>query len=104
MRPGAQQPPGGGRRSMAVVGIDGRAVPEKAVKELGNALDGALLEPGDPGYDDARKVWNGMIDRRPGLIARCASAGDVTRAVNFGRDHDLLIAVRGGGHNMAGLS
>ena len=89
---------------MALLDIDGNVVPETAVKELRNALHGALLEPGDTCYHDARKVWNGMIDRHPGLIARCASADDVIRAVNFGRDHDLLIAVRGGGHNMAGLS
>ena len=57
---------------------------------------------GDGGYDDARKVWNGMIDRRPALIARCAGVADVINSINFARTHRLLVAVRGGGHNVAG--
>jgi FAD/FMN-containing dehydrogenase len=89
---------------MTAVDTAGNAVPDGAVKEFGNALAGGLLLPGDAGYDEARKVWNGMIDRRPGLIARCADATDVVRAVNFGRDHGLLVAVRGGGHSFPGLS
>ena len=60
--------------------------------------------PGTPGYDEARKVYNGMIDRRPAIIARCVDAGDVIAAVNYARDHDLQLAVRGGGHHGAGLS
>ncbi|HMM43091.1 MAG TPA: FAD-binding oxidoreductase [Thermomicrobiales bacterium] len=67
-----------------------------------NALRGDLLQPGDPGYEEARKVWNGMIDKRPALIARCAGTSDVVEAVNFARRHDLLVAVRGAGHNVAG--
>jgi FAD/FMN-containing dehydrogenase len=63
---------------------------------------GALLRPGAAGYDDTRRVWNGMIDRRPALIARCAAPADVVWAVNFARDHDLLVSVRGGGHNITG--
>lgn len=65
-------------------------------------LRGDLLGPGDRGYDAARKVWNGMVDRRPALIARCAGAADVIRCVRFAREHDLLVSVRGGGHNYAG--
>jgi FAD/FMN-containing dehydrogenase len=61
-----------------------------------------LLQPGDYGYDEARRVWNAMIDRRPALIARCAGASDVIKAVNFARRHDLLVSVRGGGHSFAG--
>src|SRR5204863_9072891 len=59
---------------------------------------------GHAGYDDARAVWNGAVDRRPKLIARCAGAADVAAAVRFARDRDLQIAVRGGGHNVAGTA
>jgi FAD/FMN-containing dehydrogenase len=65
-------------------------------------LSGTLLTPDSPGYDEARTIWNAMIDRRPGLIVQCADAKDVARAVRFARAHDLLVAVRGGGHNIAG--
>src|SRR5207302_5481532 len=61
-----------------------------------------LLGPGDDGYDDARKIWNGMIDRRPALIASCRGVVDVINSVNFARTHELLVAVRGGAHNVAG--
>jgi FAD/FMN-containing dehydrogenase len=64
---------------------------------------GELVAPTDAGYEEARKLYNGMIDKRPGLIARCADVADVIAAVNFGRDQDLLIAVRGGGHSGPGL-
>jgi FAD/FMN-containing dehydrogenase len=63
-----------------------------------------LLHPGDPAYDEARKVWNGAIDRRPAVIARCNSAADVATALELGRDRGLQIAVRGGGHSIAGWS
>jgi len=64
---------------------------------------GRLIGSEDADYDEARKVYNGMIDKRPALVARCASADDVAKTVAFARDHDLLVAVRGGGHNGAGL-
>ena len=63
---------------------------------------GALLRPNEEGYDDARRVWNGAIDRRPTLIARCAGADDVVRAVRYARERDLDVSVRGGGHAVAG--
>src|SRR5262245_41698844 len=63
---------------------------------------GALLRPGEEGYEEARRVWNGAIDRRPALIARCAGADDVALAVRFARDQGLPAAVRGGGHAVAG--
>ncbi|MBV9941578.1 MAG: FAD-binding oxidoreductase, partial [Solirubrobacterales bacterium] len=67
-------------------------------------FEGVLLTPGDPGYDSARSLWNGMIDHRPALIARCASVDDVVRAVRTARESDLEIGVRCGGHNIAGLA
>ncbi|MFJ7046217.1 FAD-binding protein [Streptomyces sp. NPDC101112] len=73
-----------------------------ALTELREDLTGEVLAPGDPGYDDARTVFNGMIDRRPAVIAQCETPTDVVRAVRFGRDLDLNIAVRGGGHSVAG--
>jgi FAD/FMN-containing dehydrogenase len=73
-----------------------------SVDGLRSRLQGQVLLPGDGGYDDARTVWNAMFDRRPSLIARCRNADDVVAAVNFARENDLLCAVRGGGHNIAG--
>ena len=70
--------------------------------DLASGLRGNLLTEGSPGYDEARTVWNGMIDRRPALIARCEGAEDVRRAVRFAREHRLLTAVKGGGHHIAG--
>ena len=73
-----------------------------AVETLGAGLRGRLIRPGDEDYETARKVWNGMVDKRPALIARCAGAADVIQAGNFAKTNDLLVAVRGGGHNVAG--
>ena len=67
------------------------------------SLRGELIQPQDEGYDAARKVYNGMIDRRPRLIARCLDVGDIISAVKFAKENNLLLAVRGGGHNGAGL-
>src|SRR5215207_2142036 len=78
------------------------ALRETVVQELASMLRGALLRPGDPDYEEARLVWNDLIDKRPALIARCAGVGDVIDSVNFARENDLLVAVRGGGHNVAG--
>jgi FAD/FMN-containing dehydrogenase len=66
------------------------------------AVRGAVCLPGEPGYDEARTIWNAMIDRRPAAIVRATGAADVIQAVNFARDHGLRLAVRGGGHNIAG--
>jgi len=80
----------------------GSAVDAAAVQSFEQRLRGRMLRPGGDGYDAARKVWNGMIDRKPALIARCAGAADVMAAVDFARTHDLLVAVRGGGHSASG--
>ena len=74
------------------------------VEQFKARLRGSLLHPGEDGYDQARKIWNGMFDRRPALIARCAGAADVISAVNFARDNKLQVAVRGGGHSLPGHS
>jgi FAD/FMN-containing dehydrogenase len=71
--------------------------------ELAGALRGEVITPGDPSYDEARAVYNAMIDKRPAVIARCRDTADVVTAVRFARDHRLEIAIRGGGHNAAGF-
>ena len=83
------------------IGAD-TVVMKTEVEEFQSGLRGEMLCPGDHGYDGARKIWNAMIDRRPGIIARCADVADVIRSVDFARTHDLLVAIRGGGHNVAG--
>jgi FAD/FMN-containing dehydrogenase len=77
---------------------------DAAMRELERGFGGRLFAPQDPDYDDARNVYNAMIDRRPALIARCADAQDVARTIGFARAHELPLAVRGGGHNGAGLA
>jgi FAD/FMN-containing dehydrogenase len=67
-------------------------------------LQGELLTTGDTGYDESRTIWNGMIDRSPGLVARCLGVADVVATVNFAREHALLLSIRGGGHNISGLA
>jgi len=76
---------------------------EATVATFKAGLRGELIEPGDPRYDEARRVYNAMIDRRPRLIARCVDVADVITAVNFGRHNKLRVSIRGGGHNAAGL-
>src|SRR5215813_3113718 len=73
-----------------------------AIAELAPSFTGQLLQPGDPGYDEARRVHNGLIDKRPALIARCRGTADVADAVKLARALGLEVAVRGGGHNVAG--
>jgi FAD/FMN-containing dehydrogenase len=75
---------------------------DATVQDFAAQLRGPLLRPGDTGYDAARAVWNGMIDRSPALIARCTGVADVMAAVRFARTHELLVSVKGGGHNITG--
>src|SRR5688572_3035469 len=84
--------------------VTGQALEEAAVREFQSGLRGELLRRGDDGYDAARRVFNGMIDRRPALIARCAGAADVVAGVRFAREHGLPLSVRGGGHSVAGTA
>ncbi len=74
------------------------------IKAFASHLRGPMLRPGEDAYEEARAVWNGLIDRRPALIVRCAGVSDVIRAVDFARAHQLLVSVRGGGHNVPGNS
>jgi len=80
------------------------ALGESVIEGFASKLRGESLRPSAPAYEQARLVWNGLIDKRPALITRCAGVGDVIDAVNFARENDLLVAVRGGGHNVAGTS
>ena len=84
----------GGRASAHVTGEE--------IAALATTLRGRTCQQGDPGFDEARTIWNAMIDRRPGVVVRCRGAADVMHAVDFARDHGMSIAVKGGGHNIAG--
>src|ERR1035437_6433219 len=79
------------------------AMSEPTIDSLRGSFRGDLIQPGDAAYDAARKVYNAMIDKRPALIARCVDVADVIAAVNFGRANQMVTAIRGGGHNGAGL-
>jgi FAD/FMN-containing dehydrogenase len=75
-----------------------------SVEALRRRLAGEVIVPGDSGYNESRKVFNAMHDKRPAVIARCAGTADVVAAVNFARQNGLVVAVRSGGHSVAGLS
>ncbi len=92
--------------SIRAISLDGVEIEleRAAIKELGDAMTGPVLLSGHPDYDGARKVWNGMHDKHPALIARCQSTDDIRRAVDFARERSLLLAVRGGGHSWPGKS
>ena len=92
--------------AIPAVSLDGADIELEAaaVRELGESLSGPVMLSGHPQYDTARSIWNGMHDRRPALIARCLDSADVSQAVSFARDNNLLVAVRGGGHSWPGNS
>lgn len=85
-------------------GIDGAqlSIAERSITAFAASLHGRLIQPGDPEYDASRAVWNGMIDRRPALIARCVDSDDVVGAVRFARENQIRVSVRGGGHGVSG--
>src|SRR5512133_3661934 len=78
------------------------ALDPEATQAFAEGVRGPIVRPGDLGYDDARAIWNGLIDRRPALIVQCTGAADVVDAVNFAREQNLLVSIKGGGHNVAG--
>lgn len=84
--------------------LTSRSIERADIEALRARFQGQLIEPGDPVYNETRKVWNAMIDRQPGLIAMCSGVADVMVAVRFARERELLVAVRGGGHNVAGTA
>lgn len=86
--------------------LDGRkaSLEQSSIDALGANLRGALLTQGHPDYDSVRQIWNGMMDKRPAMIARCQGMADVISCINFARENDILLAVRGGGHNVAGYA
>jgi FAD/FMN-containing dehydrogenase len=92
--------------SIPAIALDGSAteIERAAVAELAESMSGPLMLSDHPQYDSARAIWNGMHDKRPALIARCVNDADVSQAVSFGRDNNLLLAVRGGGHSWPGKS
>jgi FAD/FMN-containing dehydrogenase len=83
---------------------------KQSAKQMNNTetlrqrLAGTIMLPGNPGYDEARSIWNGMIDRKPAIIVRCRTESDVTHAVKYARENQLVVAIRGGGHNIAGYA
>lgn len=81
---------------MATVFVD------HAAEELRSGFRGEIIESTSPDYEAVRRVWNGVIDRKPAIIARCLDTADVVAAVNFARTNDMLVSIRGGGHNVAG--
>ena len=91
---------------MKVKTTDGREVDLKQdlLDGLKMRMRGSLLLPGEPGYEDSRTVWNGMIDRRPAAVARCLGTADVIECVKLAVANDLLLCIKGGGHNIAGLA
>ena len=89
---------------IATLSGDYAVISEAAVDDFRGSLYGESLLPSDAGYDGARRIWNAMVDKRPAMIARCSGTADVINSVNFARENNLLISVRGGGHNFPGNS
>jgi FAD/FMN-containing dehydrogenase len=90
--------------TLPITSRNAQSLDEGVINGFKSSLRGELVQPGDGGYEASRTVWNGMIDRRPALIARCLGVADVITCVRLARDHDLLLSIKGGGHNIAGLA
>src|SRR5437667_6535823 len=88
--------------SLSTVGATPIMLPPDDLEALRAGLRGQACAPTEPGYEEARTIWNAMIDRRPGLVIRCQGAADVMRSVELAQKYGLVVAVRGGGHNIAG--
>ena len=89
-------------QQFAAGALSAGGVSGEALADFRSGLRGHHFCPGEPGYEDGRAVWNGMVDKRPALIVRCAGVSDVLRTLTFARERRLPVAVRGGGHNVAG--
>lgn len=91
--------------AIAVKTLDGNSaeLEYNALAVLSARVEGHIVVPGNTGYEEARRVWNGMIDQRPAVVVQCQGPDDVIVAVQFAREHHLPLAVRGGGHNVAGF-
>jgi FAD/FMN-containing dehydrogenase len=85
-----------------LIDVSGRAVGQKSIQQLQTSFGGELISPQDNSYESARRIWNASIDKYPGLIARCSGTTDVVTAIRFARENQVLVAVRGGGHNVGG--
>jgi len=92
------------KKMISVICLDGDTLtlPDSEFESFKKTFKGKILTREKDGYEDARRIWNGMIDRHPGIIARCSNSRDVIEAVKFARTYNLLTSVRGGGHNVAG--
>ncbi|HCS47272.1 MAG TPA: FAD-binding oxidoreductase, partial [Candidatus Aminicenantes bacterium] len=86
--------------------MEGREIDleQETLNGLKMRLRGPMFTPGDVGYDESRTVWNGMIDKRPAVVVRCLGTADMITCVQFAREHELLLCLKGGGHNIAGLA
>ena len=89
---------------MKIKTLDGRdtEIDAGAIEQLTAGIRGTVLQQGDAGYNEAREIWNAMIDRKPALMIQCSGVADVIQAIKFAAAHDLLTAIRGGGHNIGG--
>ena len=85
-----------------LINTRGVTVDQDLIQAFVKRFQGTVIRPGDDEYESARRIWNANIDKYPGMIARCVGVADVIDTVNFARDNDLLVAIRGGGHNVAG--